>query len=143
RRGGLTARAAWTPASLYDVAQLWVDNCLRQDGSLFTPGAAIWTREVVDESAERLLFDDIRKLGFMEKLQDQLDGLSDSAKQFTAELLYMHTLPISNAGVEAKRAIVEPVLTWMEHPVTLPERLVEPFGGGVANYGAGLAQRDR
>src|SRR5439155_10336959 len=67
----------------------------------------------------------------------------DSAKQFTAELLYMHTLPISNAGVEAKRAIVEPVLTWMEHPVTLPERLVEPFGGGVANYGAGLAQRDR
>src|SRR5204863_895928 len=30
-----------------------------------------------------------------------------------------------------------------QEPLTVPESLWEPFDGGVANYGAGLAQRDR
>ena len=137
------ARAPWAPRSLYAVAEAWSEKCLREDDSLFTPGREVWTRTAVDEAADRLLIDDVRKLDFMTKLRDQLEGASDAAMQFSAELLYVHTLTISNAGVSAKRALVEPVLSWMEAPVTLSAELIEPFGGGVANYGAGLAQRDR
>jgi 5-methylcytosine-specific restriction enzyme B len=137
------SRAPWAPASLYEVAASWSENCLRGDGSLFTPGLEVWTRAAVDEAADRLLTVDARKLDFMTKLRDQLDGVSDAALQFSAELLCMHTLTISNAGVDAKRALVEPVLSWMRTPFALTPELIEPFSGGVANYGAGLAQRDR
>jgi len=135
--------APWTPPSLYEVARQWVDTCLAQDGSLFTPGQPIWKRDVVDEAAVPLLIDDIRKLDFMTKLRDQLDSCSDKAKQFTAELLYMHVLTVSNSTPATKRALIEPVLSWMQEPVLFPDELAAPFVEGVANYGAGLAQRDR
>src|SRR5579862_5400809 len=99
--------APWTPPSLYEVARQWVDTCLAQDGSLFTPGQPIWKRDVVDEAAVPLLIDDIRKLDFMTKLRDQLDSCSDKAKQFTAELLYMHVLTVSNSTPATKRALIE------------------------------------
>jgi MoxR-like ATPase len=136
-------KAPWTPERLYEVAQRWVDACLRQDGSLFTPGNSIWSRQSVAEAAEPLLIDDIRKLDYLTKLKDQLEGVSDTGIQFTAEVLYVVSLPISNIGVPAKRNLVETVLDWMSEPVAVPNDLLTALDGGVANYGAGLVQRDR
>jgi 5-methylcytosine-specific restriction enzyme B len=137
------ARAPWTSDELYEVAARWVDECLRRDGSLFTPGATIWTRGAVEEVAPRLLDIDTRKLDFITKLRDQLDGVSDEGLQFTSELLYVHSLPIVNTGPDAKRTLIEAPLGWMAAAVSIPDDLITPLTGGVANFGAGLAQRDR
>ena len=39
----------------YAVAEMWVDNCLRRDDSLFTPSKPIWTRELLGELHARFL----------------------------------------------------------------------------------------
>jgi 5-methylcytosine-specific restriction enzyme B len=137
------ARAPWASEELYDVAARWVDDCLRRDGSLFTRGAGIWTRASVEEVAPRLLDIDTRKLDFVTKLRDQLDGVSDEGLQFTSELLYIHSLPITNTGLDAKLTLIGAPLGWMTAPVAIPDDLVAPLTGGVANFGAGIAQRDR
>jgi MoxR-like ATPase len=138
------ARAFWTPDSLYDVSAEWAETCLDRGGSLFGAYESLWTQPVVGEAAARLLVDDERKkVDFYEKLRDQVAGLSEEAITFTAELLYVHLLPISNMGAPAKRKAVELVLGWRQEPLTVREELWAPFEGGVANYGAGLAQRDR
>jgi 5-methylcytosine-specific restriction protein B len=120
-----------------------VDKCLRREGSLFRASEAVWTKAVIDEAAAPLLIDDTRELDYVTKLRDQLEGLSDEAVTFTAELLYVHVLPIDNMGPAAKRRLIEDVLSWRREPIQVPDGFWEPFTGGVANYGAGLAQRDR
>lgn len=138
------ARAPWTSNELYETASQWVEECLRRDGSLFTPGAAIWTRELIDKAAPALLVDDLRKdVDYFEKLRDQTSGFSDAEVQFTAELLYMHFLPIGSIGTGPKRGFIEKVLGWMSQPVALPDELSQALDGGVAHYGAGNMQRDR
>ena len=137
------ARAPWAPDRLYQAAGLWVDECLRKDGSLFTPADPIWTRQTIAEASAQLLIDDARKLDFTTKLRDQVSGLSDAAIQFTAELVYVLSLSISNIGVEAKRELVEAVLGQMSRPVPFPDELSHALDGGVANYGAGITRRDR
>ena len=137
------APAPWTSDELYSAARTWVDNCLLQDGSLFTPGRRIWTNETIAEAAERLLVDDIRKLDYTTKLKDQTTGLSDEALQLTAELLYVQLLPIGDTGAELKRQLVQSVLGWMARPISVPDDLLRALDGGVAHYGAGNMQRDR
>ena len=41
--------------NVYAAAQKWVDCALRSDGSLFTPGKPIWTRQWLGELQERFL----------------------------------------------------------------------------------------
>ena len=61
--------------SAYKAAEAWVDHGLRSDDSLFTPGTAIWTRELLGELHSRFLDrPDESKRAFLEKLQDQLQG---------------------------------------------------------------------
>ena len=137
------ARAPWASDRLYDVAAQWVETCLRNQGSLFGSGKRLWTKAVVDEAVERIAFDDTSQRDFITKLRDELEGLSDEAITFMAELLYMHVLPIHNMGVPAKRALVDPTLSWAREPLTLPQDLVDALEGGVANYGAALTRRDK
>jgi hypothetical protein len=137
------ARAPWASDDLYVAARRWVDECLRKDGSLFSPGSEIWSKGVLAEVTPRLAIDDVSKRDFVTKLRDQLDGCSDAAIQFTAELLYVHCLPISNMKRPAKLHVIESTLGWMSSPVSIPDDLVRALDSHVANYGAGIAQRDR
>jgi len=137
------ARAPWTSEELYAVAARWVESCLRHDESLFTGTAGVWSAEIVAAAAERLLIDDIRPLDYLTKLKDQLDGCSDEAILFTAELLYIHILPVADTGATAKRNLVETILGWMRAPVPISPELIQPLSGGVASYGSGNMQRDR
>jgi hypothetical protein len=137
------ARAPWTDEALYEAAQRFVERCLARDGSLFTPDEPVWTLGVVNEAAARLLVDDTRKLGYMEKLKDQVEGLSARAVQFTAEILFIELLPIGDTGAAKKREVVEEILGWMPEPVALPPDLIRVLDFGVASYGPGKAQRDR
>jgi AAA domain (dynein-related subfamily) len=137
------ARAPWAPDRLYDVAARWVETCLRNQGSLFGADEPLWTKAVVDEAVERVAFDDTSQRDFITKLRDELEGLSDEAITFMAELMYVHVLSIGNMGVPAKRALVDQTLSWAREPLTLPQDLAEGLEGGVANYGAALTRRDK
>ncbi|GIU95785.1 MAG: hypothetical protein KatS3mg012_2242 [Gaiellaceae bacterium] len=137
------ARAPWASDRLYEVASSWVGTCLRRQGSLFGASEPLWSKAVVDEAVERMVFDDARPQDFVTKLHDELQGLSDEALTFTAELLYVHVLPIHNMGLPAKRALVDQTLSWRREPFALPADLVDALEGGVANYGAALTRRDR
>ena len=58
--------------SAYKATEAWVDHSLRSDDSLFTPGTAIWSRELLGELHSRFLDrPDESKRAFLEKLQDQ------------------------------------------------------------------------
>jgi MoxR-like ATPase len=137
------ARTPWAPDALYSAADRWVEECLRRGGSLFMPGQPVWTDATVGEAAEPLLIDDTRKLDYTTKLLDQTSRLSDPARQFTAELLYVQLLPIVDMKADAKRKLVEDLLGRMTHAVSIPDELLAALGGGVASYGAGNMQRDR
>ena len=118
------ARAPWAQDATYDAAREWVDRCLRTDDSLFTPGRPIWTSETIARVVERLAVRDTRKLDFTTKLHDQVGDLPDEAIQFTAELLYVHALSITNMAFKSKRELVEPPLGWMHTSVTVPDELL-------------------
>ena len=58
--------------SAYRAAEAWVNRGLRSDDSLFTPGTAIWSQELLGELHSRFLDrPDESKRQFLEKLQDQ------------------------------------------------------------------------
>ena len=58
-------------------------------------------------------------------------------------MLYLQILPIGDTGAATKREMIETILGWMPQPAQLPADLSEVLDGGVASYGAGVAQRDR
>lgn len=93
-------------------------------------GEAVWTAETVSEAAARLLVDDTRKLDYMTKLKDQVEGLSPRAMQFTAETLFIELLPIGDTGASKKREVVEAILNWMPDPADLPADLSGVLDGG-------------
>jgi MoxR-like ATPase len=110
---------------------------------LFGAPEAVWSKAVVDEAVERMVFEDTSPQDFITKLRDELQGLSDEALTFTAELLYVHVLPIHNMGLPAKRALVDQTLSWRREPFALPTGLADALEGGVASYGAALTRRDK
>ena len=56
--------------NVYAAATIWVDRALRADDSLFTPGKAIWTRELLGELRDCYLDNpDTSSGNFYEKLQ--------------------------------------------------------------------------
>lgn len=129
--------------ALYEAVAHWVERCLIEDGSLFTPGVAIWRPETMHEAADRIAIDDISKAGFIPKLRDQVGDLSPEAIQLTAELLFIHYLAEADTGKAAKLKNVTDVLSWLPAPVAVPDELAAAFEDGIASYGAAKAQRDR
>jgi len=121
---------------VYDVVGNFRELGWAQDGSVLTPGRAIWTKAVFDELygafVER---PDEGSRSFDEKLRDQLALCSDDAKQLMAELLAFHLL-ITRTITGAKKAkIVNGVLGWMRQPPSLPPALIEAFDLGFINPG--------
>ena len=91
--------------NVYAAAERWVDAALRSDGSLFTPGKAIWTKEWLGELRECFLDSpDTGEGGFYDKLRDQLGRRSSHVHQLMAEVLYAHYLIIWRAGACGKDA---------------------------------------
>ena len=65
---------------VYDAAQRWRDQCLRDAGSLFTPGRPIWTDEHFAVLRERFIDNpDTSQANFITKLRGQLENADDAA----------------------------------------------------------------
>ncbi|MFN8035394.1 MAG: AAA family ATPase [Acidimicrobiia bacterium] len=129
---------------VYDAMQVVIDNGLRQDGSAFTPGVAVWTAEQF--AALRRFFTeqpDLGKDSYIQKLKGQLAGANDPAIQLMAELHYVHLLVPSNTYGAKKREIIETILGFMRQPATIPAPLAAALDHGFINPGTFyLTRRD-
>jgi MoxR-like ATPase len=129
--------------ALYEAVQKWVQSCLVEDGSLFTPGSSIWRPETMSKAADRIAIDEINKPGFIAQLQEQIGDLPPEAVQLTAELLFIHYLAEADTGKDAKLANLTTVLGWLPTEVSIPDELAGALESGIATYGAAKTQRDR
>lgn len=127
---------------VYPAAERWVDHALRRDDSLFTPGAAIWTTQWLEELHERFVSKpDESTDRFEVKLGRQLADASPSAIQLMGEVLFVHLLiarPTSIKGAR-KREIINGVLQWMPRPVRIPDDLDAVLDHGLTATGTAFS----
>ena len=125
----------------YKAGKAWVECALRNDGSLFTPGKTIWSRENLGQLRECFLNWEEDGLGgdFDAKLKRQLAGLADrepNANQLMAEVLYVHHLILFGMG--NKQARIETVLGRPLDQEGFPPEIVDGLNAGFINLGAGM-----
>ena len=125
----------------YVASDRFVQECLRREGSLFTPGRTIWSRGPVEDLYERFVGspDESKGVDFTTKLVGQLAGAPAAVFQLAAEMYYVLLVPqLTDGGV--RRGAVEAVLNASPEPVAIPTELAD-LQGGIASYGAALTQR--
>ncbi len=117
-----------------------MEEALRNDGSLFTPGATIWSAENIDDLYKRFVGNpDESSDSFEDKFCRQLEGASPETRQLAAEVLYVYLLFPLNIGGGKKRQIIRRVLDGTS--VALPDDLGQSLDHGLANYGPALQHR--
>lgn len=126
----------------YVGAERFVEECLRREGSLFTPGHAIWSERWISELYERFVGspDESKGVDFTTKLLGQLSGAPADVFQLAAEMYYVLLAPQYTDGA-GKRAAVEAVLNASPEPVAIPADLLLGLEVGIASYGAALTRR--
>jgi MoxR-like ATPase len=126
----------------YMASASFVDQCLRHEQSLFSPGRQIWSAAPVAELYERFVEnpDEAKDVDFTAKLVRQLKGGSADVFQLAAEMLFVLLMP-QHTDAATRRKGVEVVLSASPEPVGLPSDLAAAFDGGIASYGAALTQR--
>jgi 5-methylcytosine-specific restriction protein B len=124
------------------AASIFVERGLVLGESVFSPGRALWTPEVIAELESRFIQSDGSEGdGFLGKVAVQFDGASDDAKLLMAELVTLQILAasIDAIGERAKRERVRFVLGLMEHPVEVPAEIERAFGSGSFNPGTRMS----
>lgn len=134
-------RAPWTKSVFFAAAEVFVERCLRNEDSLFTPGREVWTAAATKELQERLTEEDLRDLTFSEKILEHIEGASQAAYQLTAELLYVVLLPEHDTGAPKKLEHIDAVLAHVPG-VSIPTDLAEALKTGIASYAQGRKRRD-
>ena len=127
--------------STYQAAEEWVNCALLDDGSLFTPGEAIWTRQLLGELHARFLNrPDESNREFFEKLEEQLSNSPPEVLQLMGELMYVHYLPLTiTAAYKLQR--IQQVLGWSPSPVQVPDHLASGLQSKFINIGSGARLR--
>jgi hypothetical protein len=135
-------RAPWVSDAVYAAGGRFVHECLRSDGSLFTPGRTIWSPGNLDDFHLRFVVQEKTEGGsFIERLEEQLEGASDETIQLTAESLFVNYLCEDDTRAATKRQGIAQILGWMASPVAIPDELDEAFASGLAAVGVARAQR--
>jgi hypothetical protein len=141
--GWITVRAPWSGPQVYEVGQDIATSCLREDGSLFSPGRPIWTLGLSELLEGRVGAEEPSTGTFIEKLKAQLVGVEPDGIQLAAELLFVQLLAEGDVNAELKLEHIDGILALAPGHATVPDPLKEALGsGGVASYGAGKAFRD-
>jgi 5-methylcytosine-specific restriction protein B len=111
---------------------------LRGDRSAIAPDLQTWDPAVANDLKHRIEdTPDEGRGSFMAKLEGQLAGASDEVKVLAAELMYIHSAPLTNVSPQRKRARLTAVLSWTAGDYTLPVELDAAlevrgsFNGGV------------
>jgi hypothetical protein len=123
-------------SAIYQVMQVVRDEGLEKDGSLFTPGRAVWT-EPNFNALHHFFIDqpDLGKNSYVDKLAGQLAGASDEAVQLMAELHYVHFLMPRTISGDRKRSTLVEILGMMDSPVEVPDSLTSALDLGFINPG--------
>ncbi len=125
---------------VYTVAERFVAETLRKDGSHFTPGTTIWSAENIEDLYERFVGNPIEtQESFEDKFRRQLEGAPLETRQLAAELLYVYLLFPRNIRGYNKRRIVHEILDGTEMEV--PDDLDQVLEHGIANFGPALQNR--
>ena len=134
----LMPRAPWAAEAVYTAAERFVDECVRKDGSLFTPGQPVWTGANAAD-----LFDRVGPWGeggsFWDKLDGQVESASDEVRQLAAEAMFVQYLGEDKTRGSTKRATLEHLLAPVG--VEIPLELDEALESGLSDPGAGKAHR--
>ena len=127
-----------TAQRVYAACNVFVENALQRDGSMFTPDRAVWTADNLADLHDRVI-GDLDKSGdtFLNKLQRQLRDASDDVIQLMAELTYIHLVPAwsSTISTQRKRQLINTVLSWMRSSITMPPALDQALEQGLAAFG--------
>ena len=124
----------------YAAAERFVEEALKSDGSLFTPGTSIWSAENIEDLYERFVGNpDESSDSFEDKFRRQLEGAPLETRQLAAELLYIYLLFPSNIRGESKRRIIQRVLDGTS--IRIPHELDNALDHGIASFGPALQNR--
>lgn len=128
--------------AVYEASQDWVRDCLLEDGSLFTPDRAVWSRPVLADLKLRFVDrPDTSKDNFENKFQRQLAGAPPTTVQLAAELIFVYFLASKQVTSVAKRQLIETVLGWSKEPLSVPDRLLPALEDGIAMAGMSFNTR--
>lgn len=123
-------------SAVYEAMRTVIENGLRQDGSAFSPGRAVWTAANFATLNEHLVHASLPEEGsYLEKLEKQLRGVDDAVIQLAAELQYIYLLLPTTVSGPKKVSIVREILGFMESPADLPEALTGALSHGFINPG--------
>lgn len=124
---------------LFDVVSIWKENCLKNNGSLFSSGK-VWSKENVQQLVIFFVNSpDESDLNFIEKLKNQLFNANPEAKKLAAEILYVMLLCQSNTYAARKRAVVKTIWDWSgesldeAHPL-LQDAVIDGVGSGGTGF---------
>ena len=126
---------------VYSAARSWVRCALMSDGSLFTPGRAIWTSALLNQLREMILEDpnqwNAQERGFFDTLEYLLEGGSAEIYQLAAETLYVFYLIVwrERVGLDGKKRRINDTLEWAQLPA-MPRELESGLTPGIADPGA-------
>lgn len=135
-------KAHWAGEAVYSAGERFVEQCLLTDGSLFTPGSAVWAERPIEDFYTRFVVNEDTGSGnFMEKLEPQLSGAPDETVQLAAEAFFFNYLCEDDTGASHKSSIVNRVLGWMGEPAIVPEELAAAYPGGLARIGLAKTQK--
>jgi hypothetical protein len=89
---------------ILSASEIWMNECLIQDGSLLVRAGALWTAALIDEVYHAFAeHPDFSGDDFMTKLKRQMKSASAAAQQLTAEMLWSLLLFPSNMKARTKR----------------------------------------
>ena len=122
---------------LYDVMKRWVDDCLLRDGSLFEPGATVWSEANLAALKQRFVDEpnEDPEVSFEEKLAGQGEGATREAKLLFAEVRAIQMMPMAEVSEEVKRKEINAIFDALHITADLPDDVSSAFPIGFANYG--------
>jgi hypothetical protein len=138
----------WVPEDtaqrkLLSASSFWVEEGLKNRGSLFSPGLTVWDSATVSALQSNWIGSPrVEGANFVQNLAIQLEEETDAVKLLMAEIVAIQILPIAAVMGHAKKTEkVEAVLRLMKHRVSIPTLFDEAFGGGAFNPGTGMMSR--
>ena len=98
---------------MFNAVETWKKDCLLNDGSLFEPGAAIWTLDNLLELKRNFVdhLDD-GEGNFIEKFETQLKPAKPEAKKLAAELIWIGKLFSSSFNPQTKIDEIKTIWQW-------------------------------
>lgn len=111
---------------VYGVASWWVRHVLQNNGSLFTPGKAIWSSELLAEVRGVLDSPSTSRKTFWENLHEQLTESPPDVYQLMAEAVYVHYIGRTDVEFSEKIDNINQLLMWSEQP-GISDSLREPL----------------